>query len=180
VKQEHFTKLVEEVLESLPSEFRRRIHNLAVLVEDQPRRSKKWRSAAEKTSPGRTRSLVLGVSQGRPATQRSMFDLSAGPDRIVLYNEEHRSRLLQRGGNPSRSPANPVARTGTRLRSGRDSTSGRLTHCAARHTARSASAGSVLPLACQMFVSRSAKEPVLTPVLGPSDGISAPIPRRQQ
>ena len=64
MKQEHFIKLVEEVFESLPSEFRKRIHNLAVLVEDEPHPSKKWRKAAEKANPGRTRSLVLGVFQG--------------------------------------------------------------------------------------------------------------------
>jgi predicted Zn-dependent protease with MMP-like domain len=31
--------------------------------------------------------LVLGVFQGVPATKKSVFDLSAGPDRIVLYQK---------------------------------------------------------------------------------------------
>jgi predicted Zn-dependent protease with MMP-like domain len=85
VKQEHFIRLVEEVLESLPGEFRERMHNLAIFVEDRPRRSKKSRRVAEEGSPGK--SLVLGVYQGRPATQRSVFDLPTGPDRIVLYQK---------------------------------------------------------------------------------------------
>jgi predicted Zn-dependent protease with MMP-like domain len=85
VKREHFIRLVEEVLESLPSEFRRRIHNLAVLVEDQPHPPKRWRRTAGKARDGRTRSLVLGLFQGRPATERSVFDCPAGPDRIILY-----------------------------------------------------------------------------------------------
>ena len=87
MKQEHFIRLVEEVLESLPREFRERIHNLAILVEDRPRLSKKSRRAADKGAPGKPRGLVLGIYQGRPATQRSVFDLPTGPDRIVLYQK---------------------------------------------------------------------------------------------
>ena len=86
MKQEQFIQLVEEVLESLPKEFRERIHNLAVMVEDQPRLSRKSRRA-EKDSSGKPRRLVLGVYQGRPATQRSVFDLPTGPDRIILYQK---------------------------------------------------------------------------------------------
>ncbi len=36
MKREEFTKAVEEALDSLPKEFRRRIRNVAVLVEDVP------------------------------------------------------------------------------------------------------------------------------------------------
>ena len=38
VKREHFVKLVEEALDSLPQEFRSRIRNVTVLVEDAPRK----------------------------------------------------------------------------------------------------------------------------------------------
>jgi len=38
MKREHFVKVVEETLDSLPQEFRSRIRNVAVLVEDVPRR----------------------------------------------------------------------------------------------------------------------------------------------
>jgi len=34
MKREHFVKVVEEALDSLPQEFRSRIRNVAVLVED--------------------------------------------------------------------------------------------------------------------------------------------------
>lgn len=87
VTREHFIQLAEEVLESLPKEFRERIHNLAILVEDRPRLPKKSRRAAETGRPGKPRPLVLGVYQGRPATQRSVFDLPTGPDRIILYQK---------------------------------------------------------------------------------------------
>jgi predicted Zn-dependent protease with MMP-like domain len=69
--------LVEQVLDTLPKQFRDRIHNLAVLVEDRP-----------PVEVARSRAgLVLGIYQGVPATQKSVFDLSYGPDRIVLYQE---------------------------------------------------------------------------------------------
>ena len=87
--REHFVKLVAEVLDALPEEFRKRIHNLAVLVEDEPPRQFRRKPRATSGTAGRrkTRSLVLGVFQGLPATKRSVFDLSIGPNRIILYQK---------------------------------------------------------------------------------------------
>ena len=87
--RECFVKLVEEVLETLPVEFRKRIHNLAVLVEDQPPRrlSRQIRGSAQKAGSEKTDRVVLGIFQGVPATKRSVFDPSAGPDHIVLYQK---------------------------------------------------------------------------------------------
>lgn len=87
VKREHFVWLVEEVLDSLPMEFRERIHNLAVMVEDRPRMRKKARGRGGKIGPRKSRSLLMGVFQGVPATQKSVFDLCPEPDRIVLYQK---------------------------------------------------------------------------------------------
>ena len=83
---EPFIQLVEEVLASLPMEFRERMHNLAVLVEDCPKHRRKARGHAGKIGP-RPRSLVLGIFQGVPVTEKSVFDLSTGPSRIVLYQK---------------------------------------------------------------------------------------------
>jgi len=87
--RECFVTLVEEVLDALPAEFRKKIHNLTVVVEDQPpkRLSRKTRGSAQKPGTEKTDSVVLGIFQGVPATKRSVFDLSAGPDRIVLYQK---------------------------------------------------------------------------------------------
>ena len=87
MKREHFIRLVEEVLDSLPMEFREWIHNLAVMVEDRPRMRKKARGLGGKIGPHKPRSLLMGVFQGVPATQKSVFDLCPGPDRIVLYQK---------------------------------------------------------------------------------------------
>lgn len=82
MERERFVRLVEQVMDSLPPKFQERIHNLAVLVEDLPPRN-----MMRKRPGDRRNRLVLGVFQGVPATQRSVFDLPHGPDRIVLYQK---------------------------------------------------------------------------------------------
>jgi predicted Zn-dependent protease with MMP-like domain len=80
MKGEDFVKVAEETLDSLPKEFRSRIHNVAILVEDFP-------SNQSRPRPGQQRRLLLGIFHGVPATKRSVFDLSAGPAHIVLYQK---------------------------------------------------------------------------------------------
>jgi predicted Zn-dependent protease with MMP-like domain len=77
MKREHFVKVVEEALDSLPQEFRSRIRNVAVLVEDVP----------PSPQSGQQRRLLLGLFHGVPTTQKSIFDLPTGPDHIVLYQK---------------------------------------------------------------------------------------------
>ena len=81
MKREHFVKVVEEALDSLPQEFRSRIRNVAVLVEDVP--------PIQPSSPQseQQRRLLLGVFHGVPTTKKSIFDLPSGPDHIVLYQK---------------------------------------------------------------------------------------------
>ena len=86
MKREHFIHLVEEVLDSIPAEFRQRIHNLAVLVEDRPRPPKRPLRHAAHIGPTKPR-LLLGVFEGVPTTQTSVFDFSSGPNRIILYQK---------------------------------------------------------------------------------------------
>jgi len=80
MKREHFVKVVEEVLDSLPQEFRSRIQNVAVLVEDVPPNQ-------PSPQPGQQRRLLLGLFHGVPTTKKSIFDLPSGPDHIVLYQK---------------------------------------------------------------------------------------------
>lgn len=87
MKREQFIRLVEEVLDSLPTEFRERINNLAVVVEDQPRMHKSAHRLRGNIGLHKPRSLLMGVFQGVPVTQKSVFDFCPGPDRIVLYQK---------------------------------------------------------------------------------------------
>ena len=80
MKREHFVKVVEEALDSLPQEFRSRIRNVAVLVEDFPPNQRSPQS-------GQQRRLLLGLFHGVPMTKKSVFDLPTGPDYIVLYQK---------------------------------------------------------------------------------------------
>src|SRR5271169_218292 len=80
MKREHFVKVVEEVLDSIPREFRSRIRNVAVLVEDMP-------ANRPSPKPGQQRRLLLGVFHGVPTTKKSIFNLPTGPDHIVLYQK---------------------------------------------------------------------------------------------
>jgi predicted Zn-dependent protease with MMP-like domain len=80
MKREQFIKVVADALNSLPKEFRSRIRNVAILVEDFPPNQ-------PPPQPGRENRLLLGIFHGVPATRKSFFDLPAGPDHIVLYQK---------------------------------------------------------------------------------------------
>ncbi len=80
MKREHFAKVVEEVLDSLPQEFRSRMRNVAVLLEDMPPNQPSSHS-------GKQKRLLLGLFHGVPMTKKSVFDLATGPDHIVLYQK---------------------------------------------------------------------------------------------
>ena len=79
-----FDKLVEQALKAIPARFRKRLHNVAFVVEREP------------PSPN-----LLGLYQGRPLTARSVSDSFAMPDRITIYQGPHerlardRSHLLK-------------------------------------------------------------------------------------
>jgi predicted Zn-dependent protease with MMP-like domain len=78
MKREEFVKVAEEALDSLRTEFRSRIQNVAILVEDFPPNQSPAR-------PGKQRRLLLGIFHGVPATKKSFFGVSMGPAHIVLY-----------------------------------------------------------------------------------------------
>lgn len=77
MKREDFVKVVQESLDSLPKEFRSRVRNVAVLVEDVP----------PSREAGYPRNLLLGLFHGIPTTKKSVFNLPTGPDHIVLYQK---------------------------------------------------------------------------------------------
>jgi predicted Zn-dependent protease with MMP-like domain len=77
---EDFAKAVEEAMDTLPAEFRERIRNVAVLVEDFPADQGPFQ-------PGKPRLLRLGLFHGLPMTQKSVFQLQSGPDYVVLYQK---------------------------------------------------------------------------------------------
>ncbi|MGE5056670.1 MAG: metallopeptidase family protein [Acidobacteriota bacterium] len=87
MERERFIEIVADVLDGLPEEFRSRLRNLAILVEDEPPRQKRRHASTAHSRPHNPRRLLLGLFQGVPATRKSVFDLPFGPDRIVLYRK---------------------------------------------------------------------------------------------
>ena len=67
-----FDTLVEKAIKAIPARFRRRLHNVAFLVEQEPPRPD-----------------LLGLYQGRPLTTRSVGDGFTMPDRITIFQGPH-------------------------------------------------------------------------------------------
>ena len=81
--RERFAELVEEALQDLPAMFREKLENLAIMIEDEPEGQARHRHGP-RAGPRR---LLLGIFQGIPATQKSIFDIVTAPNRIVLYQK---------------------------------------------------------------------------------------------
>jgi len=69
---DEFDRIVEDALRLIPRRFRRRMQNVAIVVEAEPPR------------PG-----LLGLYQGRPLATRSVFESFAMPDKITIYQGPH-------------------------------------------------------------------------------------------
>jgi predicted Zn-dependent protease with MMP-like domain len=76
-----FDRLVAAAYARIPARFRRRLKNIALVVEPEPRRAPRG-------------STLLGLYEGRPLTRRSVFEPFAMPDRITIFQGPH-ERLAQ-------------------------------------------------------------------------------------
>lgn len=75
-----FDHLVAAAYARIPARFRKRLKNVALLVEPEP-------SAAQLARiPGST---LLGLYEGRPLTTRSVFEPFSMPDRITIFQGPH-------------------------------------------------------------------------------------------
>ncbi|HJT87834.1 MAG TPA: metallopeptidase family protein [Bryobacteraceae bacterium] len=93
-----FDRLVEAAYLRIPARFRRRLKNVALVVEAEPTPAQLERGHV---GPGHT---LLGLYEGRPLTSRSVFEPFAMPDRITIFqgpheraarNPEHLARLVE-------------------------------------------------------------------------------------
>ena len=91
MEREKFVKLVEEALGALPTKFRKRIQNVAVLVENVPPRQLPRRGSrnAGIIDSDDAENLVLGVFEGGPTTVLRVFDLPSGSRPHRALSEEH-------------------------------------------------------------------------------------------
>ena len=78
-----FDRLVTRACAKIPQRFRRRMANIAMIVEQEP-------SIMQLRSAGvRQGGTLLGFYRGRPLTARSVFDSFAMPDQIVIFQGPH-------------------------------------------------------------------------------------------
>jgi len=80
VDLEAFADLVAEALDRLPAEFRERLENIQVDVEEWPSEQELAEAGLERSE----RSGLLGLYHGVPLTSRSSRYM-AFPDRITIY-----------------------------------------------------------------------------------------------
>jgi len=78
-----FDRLVESAYARIPARFRRRLKNVALVVEPEPSPNQLMRG---RVGSGAT---LLGLYEGRPLTQRSVFEPFAMPDRITIFQGPH-------------------------------------------------------------------------------------------
>ncbi len=78
-----FDRLVERACAKIPGRFRRRLANIAIIVEAEP-------SGEQLRASGVPRgSTLLGLYRGRPLTARSVSDGFVMPDQIVIFQGPH-------------------------------------------------------------------------------------------
>jgi len=83
VSQQEFDRIVTQACARIPARFRKRLQNIAILVESEPSPAQLARG---RVGAGGT---LLGLYEGRPLTQRSIFESFAMPDRITIFQGPH-------------------------------------------------------------------------------------------
>ncbi len=80
---DEFDRLVEAAWARIPARFRKRLKNVALIVEAEPSAAQLARARVPR---GNT---LLGLYEGRPLTRRSVFEPFAMPDRIFIFPGPH-------------------------------------------------------------------------------------------
>ena len=83
MQRDAFERLVAEALASIPRRFKKAMHNIAIVVEDEP--SLDILEEMEIEPPD----TLLGLYQGIPLTERSATYGNALPDRVIIFQGPH-------------------------------------------------------------------------------------------
>jgi predicted Zn-dependent protease with MMP-like domain len=79
MKRETFRKLVAEAIDTIPPRFQEHVHNMAIVVEDEPSDDLLDEMEVE---PGDT---LFGLYQGTPLTERGWGHGNTLPDQITIF-----------------------------------------------------------------------------------------------
>jgi len=80
---DEFDRLATAAFARIPSRFRKRMQNVALIVEEEP--SPRQLASARVPRGG----TLMGLYEGRPLTSRSVFDSFSLPDRITIFQGPH-------------------------------------------------------------------------------------------
>jgi predicted Zn-dependent protease with MMP-like domain len=81
MQRERFEQLVAEAIESLPDEFKEKLENVAVMIQD-------WPTRAQLTSVGlRYRDELLGLYEGIPLTTSGKNYATVLPDKVTIFRK---------------------------------------------------------------------------------------------
>jgi predicted Zn-dependent protease with MMP-like domain len=78
-----FDRIVADACARIPARFRRRMKNIAILVEPEPTPAQLSRASLRRGG------TLLGLYEGRPLISRSVFEPFAMPDRITIFQKPH-------------------------------------------------------------------------------------------
>jgi len=78
-----FDELVSAAYARIPARFRKRMKNIALVVENEPNSQQLARGRVPRGD------TLLGLYEGRPLTTRSVFEPFAMPDRITIFQGPH-------------------------------------------------------------------------------------------
>ena len=82
MNKKKFEELVEKAYERIPEEYRDKIDNVVITVEDYPT------PEDLKKLEIRGKGLLLGLYRGTPLPQRSIWQGTRTPDEIVLFQKD--------------------------------------------------------------------------------------------
>jgi predicted Zn-dependent protease with MMP-like domain len=80
--REQFAAHVEDALSLIPKRFRNAMHNIAIVIEDEPEPELLREMDIEPPD------TLFGLYQGTPLTERH-WDSAAMPDRVILFQGPH-------------------------------------------------------------------------------------------
>jgi predicted Zn-dependent protease with MMP-like domain len=83
MRSDDFDQIVERAFRRIPARFRRRMENVAVVVEDEPSPAQLARGRVPRGD------TLLGLYEGRPLRYRSFAEGFSLPDRITIFQRPH-------------------------------------------------------------------------------------------
>ena len=77
-----FSTLLDDAIKELPDEFRKRLENVAIILEDYPSPELLARMEVSEDE------TLFGLYEGVPLTERGHFEAPLLPDRILIFQRE--------------------------------------------------------------------------------------------